>query len=57
MSAMLTDSFGRRIEYVRLSVTGKCKLHCFYRLPRQARGFANCKNRLRLDAHGTERSR
>ncbi len=56
MSATLTDSFGRRIEYACLSVTGKCKLHCFYCLPRHARGFANRKNPLRFDAHGTERS-
>lgn len=58
MSAMLTDSFGRRLlEHARLSVTGKCKLRCFYCLPRHARGFANRKNRLGFDAHGTERSR
>lgn len=40
MSATLTDSFGRRIDYVRLSVTDRCNLRCFYCLPRQARGFA-----------------
>lgn len=40
MSATLTDSFGRRIDYVRLSVTDKCNLRCFYCLPRRARGFA-----------------
>jgi cyclic pyranopterin phosphate synthase len=57
MSATLTDSFGRRIEHVHLSVTGKCKLRCFYCLPRHARGFANRKNQLRFDAHYTERSR
>lgn len=57
MSATLTDSFGRRIEHARLSVTGKCKLRCFYCLPRHACGFANRKNQLRFDAHNTERSR
>lgn len=30
----LTDSFGRRIDYVRLSVTEQCDLRCFYCLPR-----------------------
>lgn len=30
----LTDSFGRRIEYVRLSVTDQCDLRCFYCLPK-----------------------
>ena len=39
MSATLTDSFGRRIEYVRLSVTDKCNLRCFYCLPRSFRDF------------------
>lgn len=57
MSATLTDSFGRRIEYVRLSATDKYNLCCFYCLPRRARGFANRINQLRFDAHDTERSR
>ena len=35
---MLIDSFGRRIEYLRLSVTDRCNLRCFYCLPR---GFAD----------------
>jgi GTP 3',8-cyclase len=30
----LIDSFGRRIEYVRLSVTDQCDLRCFYCLPK-----------------------
>ena len=34
----LTDSFGRRIEYVRLSVTDRCDLRCFYCLPEDYRG-------------------
>ena len=29
----LTDSFGRQIDYVRLSVTEQCDLRCFYCLP------------------------
>jgi GTP 3',8-cyclase len=39
MSETLIDSFGRRIEYVRLSVTDRCNLRCFYCLPHRARGF------------------
>ena len=31
---LLTDSFGRRIDYVRLSVTEQCDLRCFYCLPK-----------------------
>lgn len=33
MSTTLTDSFGRRIEYLRLSVTDRCDLRCFYCMP------------------------
>jgi cyclic pyranopterin phosphate synthase len=49
MSATLTDSFGRRIDYVRLSVTDKCNLRCFYCLPRQARGFAQRRDWFSFD--------
>jgi len=33
MSACLTDRFGRRIEYLRLSVTDRCDLRCSYCMP------------------------
>lgn len=33
MSTKLTDPFGRAIEYVRVSVTDRCDLRCFYCLP------------------------
>jgi GTP 3',8-cyclase len=36
----LIDAFGRRIEYLRLSVTDRCDLRCRYCLPEGARGFA-----------------
>ena len=38
-TAGLTDPFGRRIEYVRLSVTDQCDLRCFYCMPRDYRDF------------------
>ena len=38
MGEALTDPFGRRIEYVRLSVTDRCDLRCFYCLPADYRG-------------------
>ena len=38
MDRTLTDRFGRKIEYVRLSVTDRCDLRCFYCLPK---GFAD----------------
>ena len=35
----LIDSFGRTIDYVRLSVTDRCDLRCFYCLPKGYRDF------------------
>ncbi len=35
----LIDTFGRRIEYVRLSVTDKCNLRCFYCMPKGFKDF------------------
>lgn len=35
----LTDAFGRRIDYLRLSVTDRCDLRCGYCLPKDFRGF------------------
>ncbi len=39
MDAPLTDPFQRRIEYLRLSVTDRCDLRCFYCLPEGYRDF------------------
>ncbi len=38
-SPALIDPFGRRIDYVRLSVTDKCNLRCFYCIPEGHRDF------------------
>lgn len=38
-SPSLIDPFGRRIEYVRLSVTDKCNLRCFYCMPEHFSDF------------------
>jgi cyclic pyranopterin phosphate synthase len=35
----LIDPFGRRIEYVRLSLTDKCNLRCFYCMPKGFKSF------------------
>ena len=35
----LTDNFGRRIEYLRLSVTDRCDLRCQYCLPKGFKDF------------------
>jgi cyclic pyranopterin phosphate synthase len=39
MVGRLADSFGRRIEYVRLSVTDRCDLRCQYCLPEDFQDF------------------
>ncbi|MEN8167857.1 MAG: GTP 3',8-cyclase MoaA [Pseudomonadota bacterium] len=39
LKGQLLDTHGRRIDYVRLSVTDKCNLRCFYCLPKGFRGF------------------
>ena len=36
----MQDQFGRRIHYLRLSVTDRCDFRCTYCLPRSHRGFA-----------------
>jgi len=40
MNTGLIDPFGRSIEYVRLSVTDRCDLRCFYCLPGDYRDFS-----------------
>ncbi len=39
-----TDGFGRSITYLRLSVTDRCDLRCFYCLPRSYRDFQTPAN-------------
>ncbi len=45
----LTDSFGRRIEYVRLSVTDRCDLRCFYCMPKGFNDFEAPEHWLSFD--------
>jgi len=40
----LTDPFGRRIAYLRLSVTDRCDLRCGYCLPKGFKGFEEPKH-------------
>jgi cyclic pyranopterin phosphate synthase len=35
MSMQLTDSLGRNINYLRLSVTDRCNMRCFYCMPKE----------------------
>ncbi len=39
LQSSLIDPFGRQIEYVRLSVTDKCNLRCFYCMPKGFHDF------------------
>ena len=44
-----SDPFGRKLQYVRLSVTDKCNLRCFYCLPERHRAFVTPKHYLSFD--------
>ncbi len=46
---VLHDRFGRRIEYLRLSITERCDLRCFYCLPRGYRDRRTPDHWLRAD--------
>ncbi len=45
----LIDTHGRKIEYLRLSVTDKCNLRCFYCLPKGFKDFEEPENWLTYD--------
>jgi cyclic pyranopterin phosphate synthase len=45
----LTDRFGRRIDYVRLSVTDRCDLRCSYCIPEGFTGFEEPTHWLSFD--------
>lgn len=45
----LIDSFGRRIDYLRVSVTDRCDLRCGYCMPKGFKGFEEPANWLRHD--------
>ena len=47
--AELIDPFGRRIEYLRLSVTDRCDFRCFYCIPKGFKAFSGRGDSLRLD--------
>ena len=48
-NTILADSFGRRIDYVRLSVTDQCDLRCFYCLPKRYKGFVEPEHWLNFE--------
>ena len=45
----LTDRFGRRIEYLRLSVTDRCDLRCAYCMPSHFSGYEEPEHWLSFD--------
>ncbi len=49
LKRQLQDPFGRTIEYVRLSVTDKCNMRCFYCMPEGFKGFEVPENWLTFD--------
>jgi cyclic pyranopterin phosphate synthase len=49
MSTRLIDPFGRTVEYLRLSVTDRCDLRCFYCLPGDYRDFSEPQEWLSFD--------
>ncbi len=44
MNAVLQDKFGRKIDYLRLSITDRCDLRCTYCLPKGFKGFEEPEN-------------
>jgi cyclic pyranopterin phosphate synthase len=48
-SPQLIDRFGRRIDYLRLSVTDRCDLRCNYCLPKGFKGYEEPANWLTFD--------
>ncbi|GMR01009.1 MAG: GTP 3',8-cyclase MoaA [Gammaproteobacteria bacterium] len=48
-NSALIDPFGRRIEYVRLSLTDKCNMRCFYCMPNGFKDFEQPENWLTFD--------
>jgi cyclic pyranopterin phosphate synthase len=49
MSNRLIDPFGRTVEYLRLSVTDRCDLRCFYCLPGDYRDYREPEEWLSFD--------
>ncbi|OOZ36493.1 GTP 3',8-cyclase MoaA [Solemya velesiana gill symbiont] len=47
----LIDRFGRKIEYLRLSVTDRCDFRCFYCIPKGFNDFTDWDDQLTLDEY------
>ncbi len=49
MNKKLADSYGRRIEYIRISVTDRCDLRCVYCMPSGYKGYSTPSHWLTFD--------
>ncbi len=49
MNNVLTDKYGRQLDYLRLSVTDRCNLRCYYCMPEHGMQFAQRKSLLSFD--------
>ena len=49
MQGVLIDKYGRRLDYLRLSVTDRCNLRCYYCMPEEGMTFANRNQLLSWD--------
>lgn len=49
MNSSLSDAFGRSIDYIRLSVTDRCDLRCFYCMPEGFKDFETPEQWLSFD--------
>ena len=48
-NAPVTDNFGRRIEYLRISLTDRCNLRCVYCMPEEGVPYEDLDNVLSFD--------
>jgi GTP 3',8-cyclase len=49
---LLRDRFGRRIEYLRISLTDRCNMRCFYCMPNGSPDFVKSQEWLDADQIG-----
>ena len=49
MEAVLIDKYGRQLNYLRLSVTDRCNLRCYYCMPEEGMHFAQRKDLLSFE--------
>jgi molybdenum cofactor biosynthesis enzyme MoaA len=47
--SLLVDQYGRRLNYLRLSVTDRCNFRCYYCMPEERINFAPRKELLSFE--------